>query len=254
MAYLKYVERHKQPANVDTKASDRGTAIHAAVESYLKGEAQQLDPLLAKVAEFVEHCKAANDKGLAEIEQEWAFDRDWQITGYFDENCWVRLKLDVFIRWDETLGEVIDWKSGKSYGNEVKHAQQGMLYAIAAFMRYPDMQRVRIRFVYTDEGKWEKAKEYDRGVVMRLLPGWDERARAFTDAQTWPVKPNVINCKFCWFGPNNGGNGLCPAGVEAPPAKHSSMPKSQSGSMQPMTSNTKSRTKSNRMRVRRLST
>jgi hypothetical protein len=253
MAFLKYVEKRKKPAEIDNTAADRGTAVHSTAESYVKGEAQQLAPEMAKVAEFVEQCRDAYAKGMVEVEEEWAFDRDWQITGWFDKNCWLRLKLDVFIKWPDGTWEVVDWKTGKSYGNEVKHSQQGLLYAIGAFMRYPEMQRVRIRFVYTDEGKWNSAREYDRLTVMRMLPTWDERAHAFTDSQSWPVRANAINCKYCWFGPNNGGDKSCPAGVESPPAKASSISRSAPVMVAAAsTSVSKSRGKKKQARVRRL--
>lgn len=258
MAFLKYIEKRKQPPQPEDSVGEtarlQGIAVHEVAEAYVKGEAQQLDPLLEKVREFVEQCRDAYAKGVVEVEEDWAFDRDWQMTGWFDANCWLRLKLDVFIKWPDGTWEVVDWKTGKSYGNEVKHAQQGLLYAIGAFMRYPDMKRVRIRFVYVDEGKWERAREYDRETVMRMLPSWDQRAHEFTDAVSWPVRPNTINCKYCWFGPNNGGDNSCPAGVESLPAKSSSISRSSPNlSGTPSPSRSKSRTKG-KGRIRRLPT
>lgn len=229
MAYFKYVEKRPMPPQPEDNKGEiarlRGIAVHEGADAYIKGEADELAPELKKVKEFVELVKEQYAKGIVEVEEEWAYDRDWQRTGWFDKNCWLRIKQDAFIKWPDGTWEVIDWKTGKSFGNEVKHSQQGLLYAIAAFMRYPEMQRVRIRFVYTDEGKWDRTKEYSRELVMRMLPNWDDRAGKFTTATQWPVKPNAINCRFCWFSPNNGGDGSCPAGVEVTTAKPSSRSK-----------------------------
>lgn len=217
MAQKKYVEKIPEPPrpadNPGEIARLRGIAVHTAAESFMKGEAQVLDPALEKVKETIELYKEAYAKGLVEVEQEWAYDREWQQTSWFDKNCWLRIKLDAFVKWEDGTWEVADWKTGKKYGNEVKHSQQGLLYAIAAFMRYPEMQRVRIRFEYVDHGL-RTVKEYDRLAIMRMWPSWDERARAFTDATVWPVKPNAINCLYCPYSPNNGGDSSCPAGVE----------------------------------------
>jgi hypothetical protein len=218
MAYKKYVEKRPMPPQPEDNKGEiarlRGIEVHSSADAYIKGEAETLNPVMDKVRAFVELCKEQYRNGIVEVEEEWAYNRDWQATGWFADDCWLRIKQDVFIKWPDGTWEVVDWKTGKSFGNEVKHSQQGLLYAIAAFMRYPDMQRVRIRFVYVDEGKWEKTKEYSRELVMRMLPGWDDRAAAFTTAKNWPVKANAINCRFCWYGPNNGGDNSCPAGVE----------------------------------------
>lgn len=219
-AYLAYVEKRPKPETIDRTHADRGVAVHLAAESYIKGEAQQLDPALEKVKDFIEICREQNAKGLAEVEEEWAFDLNWQPCNWFGKTTWLRLKLDVLLKWPDSIYEIVDWKTGKRFGNEVKHSQQGLLYAIAAFMRYPEMQRARIRFSYVDEG-YDKPREYDRVTVMRMLPTWDERARKFTFAETWPVRPNQINCRFCPYSPNNGGDKSCPAGVEVSPTKSS---------------------------------
>jgi CRISPR/Cas system-associated exonuclease Cas4 (RecB family) len=221
LAYLKYIEKRPEPPTINRTAADRGTALHAAAEAYVKGEAQMLDPGLEKVKARIEEYREAYAKGLVEVEEDWAFDLEWQRTGWFDANCWARIKLDIFVKWDDGCWEVADYKSGKRYGNEVKHSQQGLLYAIAAFMRHPEMERVRIRFVYIDLGE-ESTKEYDRATVMRMWPMWNERARTFTFSQNWPVKPNQVNCRFCPYSPNNGGDGSCPAGVELGPKKSKS--------------------------------
>lgn len=221
MAFLKYVEKRPEPPTIDRTHADRGVAVHLAAESYVKGEAQQLDPLLGKFEDDINKYREAYVKGEVEVEEEWAFDLNWLPTGWFDKDCWLRTKLDLFVKWPDDAWEVVDWKTGKLYGNEVKHAQQGLLYAITAFMRNSDMEHVRIRFVYTDEGKATE-RTHDRATVMRMLPSWDERARKFTFSTTWPVKPNAVNCRFCPFGPNNGGDDSCPAGIEVSQTKSKS--------------------------------
>lgn len=217
MAYFKYVEKRPQPERAPDDKGElarlRGIAVHSAAEAYIKGEAAELDPLLGKVKDFVEECREQYAKGIVEVEEDWAYDLSWQQSDWFDTSCWLRIKLDVFIKWPDGTWEVVDWKTGKRFGNEVKHSQQGLLYAIAAFMRYPEMERVRIRFAYVDEG-YSKPKEYDRATVMKMLPNWDQRARDFTFAQNWPVRPNTINCRFCPYSPNPGGDNSCPVGVE----------------------------------------
>lgn len=219
MAFDKYVSKRPEPATINRTHADRGTAVHKAAEAYVQGEAQELDPLLAKFSESIEEFKELYAAGKVEIEQEWAFNLNWEPTDWFAKDTWVRIKLDVFVHHSETFGEVVDYKTGKRFGNEVKHSQQGLLYAIAAFLRYSELERVRIRFLYTDEGKESPPREYDRATVMRVLPSWDDRGRKFSFAKEWPHKPNAINCRFCPWSPNNGGDDSCPVGVVVPPPK-----------------------------------
>ena len=42
-------------------------------------------------------------------------------------------KLDAYVKEDDTSARVIDYKTGKRFGNEIGHSQQCLLYAIAAF-------------------------------------------------------------------------------------------------------------------------
>lgn len=220
MAHAKFVAKRPEPAGMERKHADRGLAVHKEAEDYVQGKTDTLPDSLKKFADLVNWYKELYATGIVEVEQDWAYDLDWQPTGWFDDNCWARIKLDLFIKHPDLPWEVVDYKTGKRWGNEVKHSQQGLLYAIAAFMRYPDMQRVRIRFLYVDEGKESPDRVYDRALVMRMLPSWDERARKFSFAAEWPYKPNAMNCRFCWYSPNNGGDSSCPVGV-----KHEDKPK-----------------------------
>lgn len=219
-AFLEYVEKRPKPEPApDSKgaaARNRGTAIHTCAEKYIMGESVELIPELLKteVKPRIEYAKQCYVNGTAKVEEDWGFTRDWTPTGYFEKDTWLRVKHDFtnYIPETTTL-EVEDWKSGKRYGNEVKHAQQGILYAITGLIKYPDATRVRTRFTYVDENK-SAPKEYDRATIMRLMPSWDVRAKAMTSDTTFKPKPNKINCRFCPYSPNKDGDGSCPFGVE----------------------------------------
>lgn len=214
MAYSKYVERRPEPAGIERKHADRGIAVHTSAEKYIMGEIDEPCDDLKKSRAVLDELRELYPTGVVEIEQDWAFDLNWQTTEWRAKDCWVRIKLDVFVKYPDRPWVVRDWKTGKRFGNEVKHSQQGLLYAIAAFMRYPEMTEVEIIFDYTDEGKQSPKRIYNRETVMRMLPSWDERGRKFSFAKEWPYKPNKINCRFCWYSNNNGGDGSCPVAVD----------------------------------------
>ena len=101
--------------------------------------------------------------------------------------------------------------TGKSFNKEVEHTQQRQLYAIGAFMRYPEIQFIESVHAYLDEGK-EKTSQYTRANLPHLLPNWDRRLRNLLGAMTFPPKANRGNCRFCDFGLNVG-TGACPYAV-----------------------------------------
>lgn len=218
-AYLLHVEKRPKPARTGEAgekadaALKRGKVVHEGAEQYVRGDVAVIVPEIVTREAKLNEYRAYFEQGKADVEQDWGFDRDWCTTGWFDPNVWARIKLDVFINLG-TEGIVDDWKTGKKFNNEVKHAQQGQLYGIGAFMRYPDLEKLKVRFTYVDHApSTDTEREYTRATLMRMLPSWNSRALAMTTATSFPAKPSKIACRFCPFGPSNG-DGSCPSGVE----------------------------------------
>ena len=91
--------------------------------------------------------------GTVELEGEWGFTTDWEPTGWLSDDTWARIKLDAYVKQDKTSARVIDYKTGKRFGNEIAHSQQCLLYAIAAFARDPDLGTYVL-----SSGIWTKLK------------------------------------------------------------------------------------------------
>ena len=213
--YLAAIKKEAKPEPVEGEkesAGDRGTRIHQEAEDYVRGTIHELPTTLKKLEKDFTYLKTMYAEGKVELEEDWGFDRDWNSTGYFDDNIWLRVKCDVVIHHDKTQATVIDHKTGKSWGNEVKHMQQGQLYAVAAFMKYPDLERIDVEIYYIDEGKIKK-KSYSRDKFLRYLERFTERGLRVTTTIDFRAKPNIHNCRFCDYGPNKG-TGACPYGVE----------------------------------------
>ena len=84
--------------------------------------------------EFAE-LRAGSLEGTVELEGQWGFTIDWTPTGWLSEDTWARIKLDAYVKEDDSSARVIDYKTGKRFGNEITHSQQCLLYAIGAFMK-----------------------------------------------------------------------------------------------------------------------
>jgi hypothetical protein len=125
--------------------------------------------------------------------------------------AWLRLKLDAIVFESETSAIAIDYKSGKKYGNEMKHGEQLQLYQLVTFLRYPKLEKVTTELWYLDQDEITQ-REFRRDQGLRFMKSWDKRGTALTTCQVFPPNPNPISCRYCMYGPFEGGSGHCRVG------------------------------------------
>lgn len=192
---------------------NRGTQIHKLAELFVTGELETLPKQLSKLAPQFEEARAAYLDGTCHAEQPWGFKKDWSPCGWFDDDIWLRVKTDLYFEHPgETSAEVVDVKTGRSWGNEVRHAQQNILYAIAAFQRDPDLETVETTHYYTDEGKVKHKVHVQNANFERQFERFMERAHTMLNDEDPTPRPNKQTCRFCPWGPSNG-SGACEYGV-----------------------------------------
>jgi CRISPR/Cas system-associated exonuclease Cas4 (RecB family) len=205
-AFLKHVKRIPDP-NPRT-AADRGTGIHTEAELYVKGEAGFTDNLKFFKKDF-ESLREHYKSGIVSLEGEWGFNEKWEPCSY--KTAWGRIKADAVVTLAPTHGVVIDFKTGKRFGNEIKHAEQCQLYSLGHVIRDPKIERVTTELWYLDQDEIARTEMTRGQVVNKLLKYYDLRMRRMTNATRFPPNPNVISCKYCPYGP--GGTGHCKVGV-----------------------------------------
>lgn len=200
-AYRIFINKVKKIPEPSGAAADRGTAVHTAAEDYVQGKTDELIPELKNHKQGLDELRTMYPTGLVSVEGEWAYTIDWEKTGWMDGNCWARIKLDVFVKTSDTTGRVIDYKTGKKYSNEIKHAQQGLLYAIGAFMRDPNLEYVDVEFWYTDLALKESTKKpYTRAQALMFMPSFHKRGVKMTTEKDFNPNPSKMNCKWCHYG------------------------------------------------------
>lgn len=212
LAYIDKIpepERPLPPGKTE-HANDRGTRVHEAAEKFVKGGVELL-PELHKFRNEFEDLRRLHAEGKVSLEGEWGFDANWQPVGWFDPVVWARVKLDAMVRVAPEHRIVIDYKTGKRAGNEVKHAEQGQLYAVATALRDPDVARVTVEFWYTDLNEFVTTT-YERDDVSRYQSKFTDRAIKVTRAAEFPPNPNIFNCRWCPYGPK--GTGHCAVGIQ----------------------------------------
>lgn len=197
--YLGKVEGFKEPAG---PAADRGTELHAIMEAYVQGTSDELPPKVRKHEGMVAYASMVRDayaEGIVEVEQEWTFDKNWNICEPKTPDVWAIFKCDVVIHESETSIKISDWKSGKIFGNELKHGTQGMFYSIAALLRYPKAEYAEAEFAYIDHGQVATRSTMTRAELEHFLPRLTKRALAMTQAQHFPANPSAPNCRWCRY-------------------------------------------------------
>lgn len=197
----------KVPDNTPRPAADRGTQIHTEAEEYVNGKGGFTHNLKHFKDDFAA-LKQHYDKGRVICEEEWAFDSDWRIAEW--RKGWLRLKCDAVCHLDDNHLVVIDYKSGKRFGNELKHAVQLQLYALCALIRYPEVERVTCELWYVDHNELASFT-MKRSQLAKYLKYFDAKGQKFTSETVFKPNPNVISCQWCPYHPSKQGD--CVHGV-----------------------------------------
>ena len=143
LAYIDKIpepERPLPPGKTE-HANVRGTRLHEAAELYVKG-GTELIPELSKFETEFKKLRSMYKAGQVSTEGDWCFNRRWEPVPWMSADAWVRIKLDAIAFMSSDYAVVIDYKSGKRYGNEIKHGEQCQLYQLGSFIRYPKIQKI----------------------------------------------------------------------------------------------------------------
>lgn len=216
LAWLKHDQRVPEPIRPlppgkTEHANDRGTRIHQHAEDFVKGAIATQIPEMTKFEVEFDHLRHLFGLGLVSLEGEWAVDDEWNPTDW--KTGWHRSKVDAIVFPSPEVAIVIDYKSGRKFGNEVKHAEQTQLYALNAVLRYPALEVVHTELWYLDVDELTPAT-FTRAQILRFKANFDRRGRALTTCTSWPTNANVYSCQWCQYGPWNGGQ--CKDGVQRP--------------------------------------
>lgn len=144
----KHIEKRAEPGN---QAMSRGTDIHEQAVKFVKGITPKLDTNLCqpKIKKLINELKLEYKLRRVRLELDLALTKDWKLTGWMADDCWVRVKVDVlrlipagaktaklvdFVPGKKPVPKVhiIDWKSGQYKDTKlVEYDEQVNLYAVA---------------------------------------------------------------------------------------------------------------------------
>lgn len=217
-AKFKYVDKIPEPDRGDPpkgKAewpNDRGSRMHDAAEAFVRGNEDELIWELQNFSTELYQARALYAQGKATTEEMWCFDNKWKPvkeTNY--KSTWFRVKADLTFQITPTHHAVVDYKSGKRWGNEIAHEQQKQTYAIGMFLRNPKLQKVTTELWYLDLPTEDiYPSVMIRAQAMALLKNLDARMKKMTSTVAFPPSPDKRTCRFCPYKVDR----VCPHAVE----------------------------------------
>lgn len=201
LAFVKRIKEPPQPPLPDGKeyANDRGTRVHEAADRFVSQGGELIPELKDFETEF-NTLRELYQKDQVEIEQMWLFDNAWQRLpdeDIFSPKIWLRIKCDAVVwRENDTSLVVVDYKTGKRFGNEVKHAHQCQLYQLGALLRYPKVKKVTTELWYTDQNELV-SMNFTRAQGLRFFESWNDRLVKMTSDDVLDPRPSRHTCKWC---------------------------------------------------------
>lgn len=204
-AKFKYIDRVPEPPR---KQAMRGDETHKMLEDFVNGK--------GKLSSEFEHFRGPLQDAaewpaknrLTEVKE--MFDSNWQLTQDRNQQ-WLVIKSDLKLRGDG-FSLVVDYKTGKRFGNELKHYQQKQLYGISEVCVNPDVEEVVCEIWYLDLPKdnvWSTT--FKPSSLLAAREQINRRVETMMTDKVFRHRANKETCKWCPYSPR--GNGHCPVGV-----------------------------------------
>jgi hypothetical protein len=186
---------------VPNQATEYGKEVHKKFEQYLiNGKQLPLD--LKHHETTLSRLRQANGEGMPE--QKLALNDDFEPTGYFDDDVWVRAIID-YVKHTHNKALIVDHKTGKMFDN----FDQLELAAACISPYLPEIEEFRLAFYWTKTKTMtsKKITKDDIPVIWNNFIPKVERLQESIEKDSWPTKPNGLCKKWCGYKdcPHNGG-------------------------------------------------
>jgi len=169
----KYVDKIKVPF-VPRIAFEKGNFFHYALEKYPAPQVKPFNFNLSKRSDIIEYGKQLKTiLNTPEIKELLTTDERnvrEQWLNIMDTSGRIKVingKIDYLRFISESEMEIIDWKTGKQWGNDATlEDPQILIYVIWAFKTYPEINRIRTSYYYIERDEkvsytFEREKDYE---------------------------------------------------------------------------------------------
>lgn len=193
---LQYVDKLPTAQNA---AMARGERIHKDAELYVS---EVTDVLAPELQLFAKQFAAERAHPGVGVEEEWAFTSRLTPTGWFNKDCWLRIKVDLVLPLPNRVVRVTDHKTGQ-VKDRGQYDDQLELYALGAMLTFDDVDTVVTTIRYLDHGI-EPEKTYSYRQYPQLRSSWLHRVRKMQQDVEFKPTPGEA-CRWCDFSKTKGG-------------------------------------------------
>jgi len=171
-------------AQASNEKAEEGVKAHKQLEQYYKGTLPE-----HPYPQFDIPCE-----GIAYPEKTFYLGGMWELTDR--ANAVGRVTLDLLIVYGNTA-YVIDFKTGKREGNEIKHTGQLQLFSAAVMAVMPEITTIFPEIWYLDLGLRHTLKPINKDTGAKWQASWQKRIDKFLAETAFTPNPSKSNCKWC---------------------------------------------------------
>ena len=169
-----------------------GERIHSALEHRLR-DGTKLPDEAKHLEAAVRPLEKTSGRWEMLVEQEMTLNIKHKPTGWWDDDAWLRAKIDVLMLRDRRA-RVLDWKTGKRRPD----FKQLELFALMVFEHYPDIDLVDAAFVWIKDMSSDSDR-YERKSLPQMWENTINRIRRVEQSlenEVWPARPSGL-CAYC---------------------------------------------------------
>ena len=193
-----YNQFHLKLGGQKNAAMDRGTEVHKDGELYVKGRLGRLPKAFKAFAPQMKWLR----ENEAIAEEQWTATKNFSgWTGWFSEDAWCRIKIDVHLELEGDILFVGDYKTGGVWGGG--YESQMSLYGLAGLKKYPNVHQVQTDLWFVDSGDIV-TEVYHREQERALEKQWLRATKAMLTDTSYQPKPGN-HCSRCPFSKSKGG-------------------------------------------------
>lgn len=195
-----YIDKaDKKPQNMEPLL--KGGAVHHILENHPWPSTHKLAPQYQHIVDKFLRTEHGKKLMFRESTREFDFglDKDLVPCGYNDEHAIFRGSVDyIFI--ENGVLYLVDWKTGKYKEQRWQTYDQLMFYGLYFFIRYPNVNKIHISYVYIEHENLHN----DLTLERKWLDDYKEKLlNAINEIETEEVFPKTVKnqklCDWCEF-------------------------------------------------------
>lgn len=185
-----------------SRALERGLAIHAKAEEFVKGNITGFPDELKNFKKEFQTLKREFKKGNGFTEPDISLTKNFEASSKFKTDWFIGF-ADYAHFSDELT--VIDYKTGKKYPD---HQDQGHAYSMSLLHLNPEIEKINVEFWYLDnKDKDDNITHFEhyRNELDRMTRAWQKRIDRMYSDKKFEATPNKF-CNWCMRNKKNGGD------------------------------------------------